>query len=91
MNDMVAGMFTTLGFPTWLIYPMALAKTLGLVAIWVSKSEKLREWAYAGFFFNLLLGTSAHLAISDGEFAGALLALFTLLVSYKFKPLNESH
>ena len=78
----VAKAFTGLGFPTFLIYPLAIAKTLGLVAIWTRKSELLKDLAYAGFFYNLLLGTSAHLVAGDGEFAGALVALVLAVVSF---------
>ena len=81
-NDMVAGVFTTLGFPTYLIYPMALSKVLGVIAILTNKSSLLKEWAYAGFFFNFLLASSAHLAVGDGEFIPSLVALGCLLTSY---------
>ncbi len=83
-HQMVAETFTKLGFPTFVIYPLALAKVLGLVAIWTRKSATLREWAYAGFFFNFVLGFSAHTAIGDGESGGALLALMLLFASYYF-------
>lgn len=79
---MVSEVFTTLGFPTYIIYPLAIAKILGLIAIWTKKSQTLKEWAYAGFFFDFILASSAHIMINDGEFVGALVALVLLLVSY---------
>ncbi|WP_369073566.1 DoxX family protein [Ancylomarina longa] len=48
-HEMVSKTFTHLGFPTFLIYPLALAKLLGLIAILSKKSALLKEWAYAGF------------------------------------------
>ena len=81
----VAEVFTSLGFPTYIIYPLAAAKVLGLVAIWTKKSAVLKEWAYAGFFFNFLLAFAAHYAVNDGEHFGALMALVLLAVSYKFE------
>lgn len=83
-NEVAVDAFTKLGFPTFVIYPLAAAKILGLGAIWIGKSKTLKEWAYAGFFFNLLLAVSAHLSINDGEFAAALLGLVLLLTSYTF-------
>lgn len=80
--DMVSETFTNLGFPTYIIYPLAVAKILGLVAIWTEKSTSLKEWAYAGFFFDFLLAASAHIIINDGEYAAALMALVLLLTSY---------
>ena len=78
----VANTFSNLGFPNYIIYPLAIAKLLGLVAIWTKKSKALTEWAYAGFFFNFLLALSAHLVVRDGEFAPALVALVLLFISY---------
>jgi len=82
--EMVSSIFTNLGFPTYIIYPLAIAKILGLVAIWTRKSDALKEWAYAGFFFDFVLALTAHINISDGEFAPALIALVLLFVSYFF-------
>lgn len=83
--DMVSDTFTRLGFPTYIIYPLAIAKILGLVAIWTKKSQMLKEWAYAGFFFDFLLAASAHINAGDGEFLPAVVAMFLLTVSYVFE------
>lgn len=81
-NETISATFTNLGFPTYIIYPLAIAKILGLVAIWTEKSKALKEWAYAGFFFDFLLAASAHIAANDGEFAGAFVAMVLLFTSY---------
>jgi uncharacterized membrane protein len=81
-NEAIQGAFTSLGYPTYLIYPLAIAKILGLLAIWVDKSKALKEWAYAGFFFDFVLALAAHLAVSDGEFGPAVVALILLPISY---------
>ncbi len=81
-NETVVEGFTALGFPTFLIYPLAIAKLLGLVAIWTKRSVVLKEWAYAGFVFNALLALGAHLNAGDGQFVGALLALALILTAY---------
>ena len=80
--DMVKEVFGGLGFPTYIIYPLAIAKYLGLIAIWTNKSKTLKEWAYAGFFFNLLLAASAHINIADGGQAPAMAGMVFLLTSY---------
>ena len=84
-HEMVADTFNKLGYPTYIIYPLAIAKILGLIAIWTKKSNTLKEWAYAGFFFDFVLALAAHLHIRDGEFAPALVAIFLLMVSYLFE------
>jgi hypothetical protein len=80
----VSEVFSGLGFPTYIIYPLAIAKLLAIAAIITKKSSTLKEWAYAGLFFDFLLALSGHLMIKDGEFAGALIAIILLLVSYFF-------
>ncbi len=79
--EMVSQTFTKLGFPTYIIYPLAIAKILGLVAIWTRKSPLLKEWAYAGFFFDFVLAFAAHISINDGEYIPALVAIVLLILS----------
>jgi len=81
-HEKVKMMFTAMKYPTYLIYPLALVKTLGIVAILTKRSPTLKEWAYAGFFFELLLGVGAHVMVEDGGFAPALSVVVLLLVSY---------
>lgn len=74
--------FVALGFPTWLMYPMATAKFLGVIMILTKFKGWLTEWAYAGIFFNVLLATGAHLVAGDGEAGVALIATVVVLISY---------
>jgi len=83
-NQMVREMFSSLGYPTYIIYPLAALKTLGVISILSKKSKMLKEWAYAGFFFTFSLAISAHLVAQDGEFMGAAFALLLLIVSYVY-------
>ena len=84
-TDEVSAIFKTLGFPTFIIYPLAVAKILGVVAILTRKSKELAEWAYAGFFFDFVLAAAAHINVGDGEQIGAFIALVLLGVSYFFQ------
>lgn len=84
MHEEIALTFGLLQFPAFIIYPLAIAKILGLVAIWTEKSKWLKEWAYAGFTFNALLAIGAHLNIGDGEHMGGVMAIVLLTVSYIF-------
>ena len=81
-HEMVREVFTSLGYPTYLIYPLAIAKILGLIAIWTRKSQILKEWAYAGFFFDLVLGFGAHIMVNDGGFAPSLVGIVLVFASY---------
>jgi len=81
-NAEVVEVFKTLGHPTYIVYPLAILKLSGLAIILSNKGGVLREWAYAGFFFNFVLAFFAHYMVGDGEHFGALIALILLLVSY---------
>ena len=59
-NEMTDG-YNAIGFPAWLIVPMAIMKLAGAFALWAPMVPKwLREWAYAGIFFNMFLAIGAH-------------------------------
>lgn len=74
--------FSALGYPTYLVIPLAIVKLCGLLAIWLFPRRPLQEWAYAGFFFDFVLAFVAHFMVGDGEFAPALVATLILMVSY---------
>lgn len=83
-HQQVAQTFRGLGYPTYLIYPLAVLKILAVVAILSSKSRFLKKLAYAGVFYNLLLAFFAHLIQRDGAGFFAFLGLCLLVVSYAF-------
>ncbi|WP_430816845.1 DoxX family protein [Carboxylicivirga sp. RSCT41] len=83
-NAAINEAFIKLGYPTYIIYPLAIAKLFGLLAILTNKSKVLKEWAYAGFFFDFVLAAAAHISVNDGEEGGAYVALALLIVSYIF-------
>ena len=53
-QEEVIGIFGLLGFPSWLIYPMAIAKISGVIVLIAKPNTWLTNWAYAGFAFNFL-------------------------------------
>jgi len=83
-HEAVQEMFIRFGYPTYIIYPLAIAKLLGVFAIWSPKFNILKEWAYAGFFFDFVLAFFAHRMIDDGEEMGAIMAFVLVIVSYIF-------
>lgn len=81
-NADINAVFESLGFPSYIVIPLALLKIAGILTIWFAKDRSLKEWAYAGFTFNFILAASAHIAAQDGEVFGAILALVLLLTAY---------
>ncbi len=77
-------MMTHLGYPVYFAMIIGAAKILGVIGLWQTKVPFLREWAYAGFFFDLIGALISHSAVGDGAalYAPALINLMILLVSY---------
>ena len=83
-TEYVFGEFTRLGYPTFVVIPLAIAKILGVVAIISNQSATLKEWAYAGFFFDFLLATQSHGLAGDGWIGASTIAIILVLTSYYF-------
>lgn len=73
--------FISYGYPTYLIYPLAIAKIIGAVVILYNKNKFLTELAYAGFFFNFILAFFAHVMIGEID-PFPTFFMIMLLVSY---------
>ena len=81
----VSKVVSGLGFPVFIIYPLGIAKLLGVLAILTRKSVLLKNLAYAGFFYNFILATGAHLYAQDGDVGGALVALMFVVTSFFYE------
>ena len=86
----VLELYLTLGYPTYLINFISLAKILGVITLLLNPYKKLVEWAYAGFFFDFLLAFLAHYQINDGEQWWVLIPFALLLVSHQLKDISRN-
>ncbi len=88
---MVEAVHDGLGYPLHFFAILGTAKLLGVVAIAVPGFAKLKEWAYAGFTFNLLGAVWAHLAEGHGVGGAAPAAVMAVLmgVSYATRPASR--
>jgi hypothetical protein len=80
----VQGMHTELGYPVYFIPFIGVAKLLGVIAILVPGFARLKEWAYAGLFFDLIGATFSIIAIGKPDFIGMALPLALAVASYLF-------
>lgn len=55
-----------LGFPVYFIPFTGYAKLFGSIAILIPGLKTIKEWAYAGLFFDLLGATYASIAVAKG-------------------------
>lgn len=82
-TDMIKQFFKTFNYPTYIVYPLAVLKILGVIMILWRKSDWLTEWAYAGFFFDVVLAFFAHYFAKD-DVIFTLVGLILILLSYFF-------
>ena len=54
-----------LGYPYNVLTLLSIAKILGIIAILVPGFPRLKEWAYAGFTFDLVGAIYASLSVGD--------------------------
>jgi hypothetical protein len=55
---------TSLGYPEYIIPFLGIGKTLGVIAILIPGFPRLKEWAYAGLFFDLIGATHSIIALN---------------------------
>ncbi len=78
----------TLGYPLYVMTILGVAKLFGVAALLIPGQPLLKEWAYAGFTFDLL-GASASHAFSGDSLPAVLIPLVVLglgAVSYRMRP-----
>lgn len=78
--------FIALGYPLYLLPFLGVAKLLGVIALMVPGFPKLKEWAYAGFTFNLSGAIYSGIAASgfDPKMLVLLVPIAMGVVSYLF-------
>lgn len=82
---------THLGYPVYFLTLLGIWKILGAAAVLIPKFPRLKEWAYAGFFFAMSGAAFSHIALGDsmGEIFPSLLLLLLTAVSWHFRPADR--
>ena len=57
--------FSHLGYPSYLLPFIGVAKVLGAIAIVYPGFPQLKEWAYAGITFDLIGAFYSHVSVGD--------------------------
>jgi hypothetical protein len=68
-----------LGYPVYFIQFISIAKVLGVIAILVPRFNRIKEWAYAGLFFDLIAAIYSGVA-SAGKFDPMMLTMLIWVV-----------
>ena len=82
--DSVDLIHTKLGYPQYVIMFVGIAKILGVIGILIPGYPRLKEWAYAGLFFDLIAATMSGVAVEGFHPAQLLMSVFFLpgILSY---------
>jgi uncharacterized membrane protein YphA (DoxX/SURF4 family) len=77
-----------LGYPMYLMTILGVAKLLGVIALLMPGVPLLKEWAYAGFTFDMLGAAASHAFVGDsaGETVTPLIVLAMAIASYRLRP-----
>ena len=80
-----------LGYPEYLMTILGVAKILGVIALLAPGFPLLKEWAYAGFTFDMLGASASHAFVSDPpmETALPLIILGIAAASYFLRPASR--
>ena len=84
LNAESVTLITQLGYPTYLIPFLGVAKLLGGLAILIPGFPRLKEWAYAGLFFDLLGAAYSAVMVGPLEPAMAGMLIFFALEALSY-------
>jgi uncharacterized membrane protein YphA (DoxX/SURF4 family) len=85
-NPEGAKMLAAIGYRPYVLHLLAVAKVLGVIAILTPGFPRLKEWAYAGFMFDLIGATYSFYAsgFAFKDWAFMLILIAVLACSYIF-------
>lgn len=84
-------MMDAMGYKPYIIQFLAVAKILGIIAILVPGFPRIKEWAYAGFAFDLIGATYSmilNLPLSQSALMPVFLAILAVSYIYYHKKLR---
>jgi uncharacterized membrane protein YphA (DoxX/SURF4 family) len=80
-----------LGYPAYFAWILGTGKLAGAVVVVAPRLPRLKEWAYAGFAFDLIAAAASRAFVGDG--AGDILApigfLILVLASWALRPASR--
>jgi len=83
-NDDAMKLIVHLGYPVYFIPFLGVAKILGVIAILIPGIPRLKEWAYAGFTFDLIAATYSILKTDGAKPEEAFMLVFFLFLAFAY-------
>ena len=80
-----------LGYPLYFVALLSVWKLLGAVVITAPGLPRVKEWAYAGFVFDLTAAAISHAAVGDAviDIVSPLIFLALVGASYVLRPASR--
>jgi hypothetical protein len=87
----VVSSMAALGYPLYFMSIIGLFKLAGVLTLLVPATPLLKEWAYAGFAFNLIGATASHAMAGDplSHTVRPALVLLVGIASYALRPASR--
>jgi len=87
-GEQVRGIMSHLGYPLYFAALLGVWKILGGLAILAPRLPRLKEWAYAGMFFDLSGAAISHGSVGDppARVVTPLVILAVVIASWALRP-----
>jgi len=84
--------FAHLGYPAYFVTLLGVWKILGAIVLLVPGFPRLKEWAYAGIFFDVTAAVVSVVAVGDGWGPAMLPLAFVVLTlaSWALRPASRA-
>jgi uncharacterized membrane protein YphA (DoxX/SURF4 family) len=91
-SEQVTSTLAHLGYPAYFALILGTAKLAGAVVTVVPGLPRLKEWAYAGFCFELTAAAFSRAAVGDAvpDIVAPLVFLALVLASWALRPANRT-
>jgi uncharacterized membrane protein YphA (DoxX/SURF4 family) len=90
--NQAAETLTHLGYPAYFATILGVGKLFGAIAIAAPGLPRLKEWAYAGFFFDLTAAAFSRASVGDSaaDVIAPLVFLALVLASWALRPASRT-
>ena len=87
----VLDVITHLGYPSYLLVILGIWKLLGGIVLFAPGLPRLKEWAYAGIFFELTGATASFVLHGDpaSDWAAPFVLSILAVLSWALRPPNR--
>ncbi len=84
--------FAHLGYPAYFVTMLGVWKILGAIVLLLPALPRLKEWAYAGIFFDVTAAVVSVIAVGDGWGPALLPLAFVVLTlaSWALRPTSRT-